>query len=976
LAVIDATLVTIHGFWSSPATWEPLNEVWRADEELRGMRTHPFGYPSPKKPRLPFSVTRVPDYDDIAQTLATEYATVLADVSDIAIVTHSQGGLVIQRFLAWMVSEGRARELSRIRSVVMLACPNGGSEYLDSLRRALGYGRHPQAGRLHVLDRQVSDTQRTVLQRIVNAVDVDDYQCRIPFHVYAGGSDDIVKAASAQATFPGASTLAGDHFTILDPAAPGNRTAEIVKRHIVADITAPRVHPGAVPAPEITGEPEPPATDERTSAAKYMVNAYDLQGLQIGDHDVQRNVLPEDHAEPLAAGRVGLQPESSISVPLGLPNYSDGDESPIHNLGPRHDLIGRTQDIQAALRRLSGLKQPLILVGPPGIGKSSLAIESAYRLLSPNKTDPPFQPYECILFFTARLKSIELTALLDELARWTGNVYIMKLSEVTQKLIEVHKLLSRTRMLLIFDNLESVHDPSVFEFIESVPFPSQLLGTSRRRHSELAFVSYIELPAISSKSSGQLLQRELGDMPGQSAWLETARKKTASEISKLESMTSGNPLAIKWVAAQLRAIPIDSLIASLEAARGDLFSNMFDSTWSRLSDEAQAVLVVITFFKTPPTVRTAISVAHVQPDSERVLTELSASSLVESSYSGLGLGNASITLHPLTQAFAAAKFVAFTDGRRKEIEDNYIDHYETIIKNTGGRDWDDPKPFKVIDEERDNYVQAVSLAEAEHRWASVVAIVDGLRNYLLIYGYWSLRLQLCQQALRAAEELNDHRVRAQFIRHIGWTMVLQGHLAEAATNLEMARDIAIREGDLKVEADATGDLAEIARLRSDFLLARNLRSESLRLSRLGGDQRDIYVEQTLLAQMDLDERRLEAAREGFQTSIELARQLRWHRAIAYCLHWLGEVARLQGDYRAAHRYLSQSRGYLGPFHDRARLALILKSEALLVAAEGDIVRAQALAREAMGELTRLGLPYELQDLESLTNAPDTADLGE
>jgi hypothetical protein len=54
VAVTDATLVTIHGFWSSPATWEKLNKAWRADEELRGLRIHPFGYPSPKRPRLPF----------------------------------------------------------------------------------------------------------------------------------------------------------------------------------------------------------------------------------------------------------------------------------------------------------------------------------------------------------------------------------------------------------------------------------------------------------------------------------------------------------------------------------------------------------------------------------------------------------------------------------------------------------------------------------------------------------------------------------------------------------------------------------------------------------------------------------------------------------------------------------------------------------------------------------------------------------
>jgi pimeloyl-ACP methyl ester carboxylesterase len=235
--MINATLVTIHGFWSSSETWGQLNTIWQEDEQL-GLQIHPFNYPSPKKPRWPFSPTRIPDYDDIAQTLATEYEVALADVKNIAIVTHSQGGLIAQRFLAWMLGEGRGRELARIQSIIMLACPNGGSEYLRSIRHVLGYGRHPQAGDLEVLNRRAVDTQRAVLRQIVNATGVDDHQCRIPLHVYAGNSDKIVTAASAQATFPGASTLAGNHFSILDPTSPGNRTAETVKHHLIADLSA------------------------------------------------------------------------------------------------------------------------------------------------------------------------------------------------------------------------------------------------------------------------------------------------------------------------------------------------------------------------------------------------------------------------------------------------------------------------------------------------------------------------------------------------------------------------------------------------------------------------------------------------------------------------------------------------------------------------------------------------------------------
>jgi Tetratricopeptide repeat/NB-ARC domain len=293
-ALTGTALVTIHGFWSSPPTWERLNAVWSADRELRGLRIHPFGYLSPKKPQLPFSVSRIPDYDDIAQTLANEYITVLAGAQDLAIVTHSQGGLILQRFLAWMIHEGRARELSRIRSVVMLACPNGGAEYLRSVRRALGYGRHPQAGSLDVLNRQVADTQRTVLRCIVNATALDDHQCYIPFHVYAGASDNIVTAASAQAAFPGASALAGNHFTILDPSTPGNRTAEVVKRNLLADVVTRRQKSGAAPAQETSDGAEEHATDRPEGSGKYVINIQGVHGLQIGDHGVQRNVFPGD----------------------------------------------------------------------------------------------------------------------------------------------------------------------------------------------------------------------------------------------------------------------------------------------------------------------------------------------------------------------------------------------------------------------------------------------------------------------------------------------------------------------------------------------------------------------------------------------------------------------------------------------------------------------------------------------------------
>ncbi len=295
--MVDATLVTIHGFWSSPATWRRLTSVWQADEQLAGLRIHGFGYPSPKKPRRPFSGTRVPNYDDVAQTFATEYRGELAEVADLAIVTHSQGGLILQRFLEWMLHEGHGRELARIRSIVVIACPNGGSQYLQAARHLLGFGHHPQAGNLEVLDRRITDTQRYVLVRVVNATGVDDHHCRIPVHVYAGASDGIVPAASAQAAFPGAAELAGDHFSILDPHAPGSQTAGTVKRHLLTDLAAPR----PAEPPPAPGSPRP----ESIPRAKYNVHIETSEGVVIGDGNsvIQTFGWPG----PVAGGRLPSQ---------------------------------------------------------------------------------------------------------------------------------------------------------------------------------------------------------------------------------------------------------------------------------------------------------------------------------------------------------------------------------------------------------------------------------------------------------------------------------------------------------------------------------------------------------------------------------------------------------------------------------------------------------------------------------------------
>jgi len=227
--LMTGDLVFIHGFWSSSRTWDTLVRSLEADTDLQALNVLRFGYESPKL-SLPFSWTRIPDYDDIAQSLLS-YLSVYAR-GDIAIVTHSQGGLILQRFLAWMLNEGRGRELARIKIIVMLACPNDGSDYLRSIRTAAGFGRHAQARDLKALSADVAAAHRIVLRQIVNASSVDDRHCPIPIYVYAGRTDRVVVRVSAQGGFSNAGTLPGDHFSILNSEMPDNLTVPTLKAHL------------------------------------------------------------------------------------------------------------------------------------------------------------------------------------------------------------------------------------------------------------------------------------------------------------------------------------------------------------------------------------------------------------------------------------------------------------------------------------------------------------------------------------------------------------------------------------------------------------------------------------------------------------------------------------------------------------------------------------------------------------------------
>lgn len=165
-------------------------------------------------------------------------------------------------------------------------------------------------------------------------------------------------------------------------------------------------------------------------------------------------------------------------------------EGTYHNLPPRSErFIGREADLGRVLEWVGTLRWPLAAIeGAGGIGKTSLAIEVAYRCL-PGPELAVTQPFTAIVWTSARdYASYNLCRdrVLDTIARVLNSAHLAQLPP-EQKVAAVDNLLCHCRSLILVDHLETVTDLSLVKFLEQIPEPSKALVTTRYKQLRRAW---------------------------------------------------------------------------------------------------------------------------------------------------------------------------------------------------------------------------------------------------------------------------------------------------------------------------------------------------------------------------------------------------------------------------------------------------------------------------------------------------------
>jgi len=281
--------------------------------------------------------------------------------------------------------------------------------------------------------------------------------------------------------------------------------------------------------------------------------------------------------------RLRQEPAYVLGLTINLP--TDPVSMPRHNLPvPDFDetgFFGRKDQLRRIKRAIKGAYPVVSVLGDGGIGKTSLALKAAYELL-----EDPDQPFEAIIWVTAKatiLTPNEIqrisNAIESSLGLFAQAAVELGAPRTDDPVGEVLTYMENFKILLILDNLETVLDRRLRDFLLDLPLGSKVIVTSRKG---LGIENPVQLEPLNSDDSVRLL-RALAGVRG----VNQLRLLSQDAIEALAAKMSGHPAYIRWFVAGVQSGKRPEEIISDNAL---LLDYCMSNVYGYLEDDARAVL--------------------------------------------------------------------------------------------------------------------------------------------------------------------------------------------------------------------------------------------------------------------------------------------------------------------------------------------------------------------------------------------------
>ena len=262
-----------------------------------------------------------------------------------------------------------------------------------------------------------------------------------------------------------------------------------------------------------------------------------------------------------------------------------------HNL-PHPDygaFIGREKELAQVHRILQPYPHSqthlVTIDGIGGIGKSALALEVAHHYLRDYNHLPAEERFEAIIWTSAKSSVLTANGIVPrrQITRTLDNIHstiavVLGHKDITRAQPEekdkvVTRALTQQRTLLIVDNLETVDDRQVNDFLRELPAPTKAIVTTRHQID----VAYrVRLTGMPRKDGLALIDQECR---------EKRVTLTKAEKDKLYDRTGGVPLAIVWSVSQMSyGYQVKTILRRLGQSTSDIARFCFEETVAHIRE--------------------------------------------------------------------------------------------------------------------------------------------------------------------------------------------------------------------------------------------------------------------------------------------------------------------------------------------------------------------------------------------------------